>query len=371
MARAAWVLAAVVVLVVIGDVQAGRDFYQILGLSRDASEKQIKKAFRTLSVKFHPDKNPGNKEAEEKYIDINTAYEVLSDPEKRRQYDQLGEDGMKEAARGGGGGGFGGFDPFAEFFGFGRRSQQRNQGLRDGESFEVEIPVSLEDVYNGKELRFLHRKQTLCHRCRGSGTHRPEDVVKCSECGGTGTKTVTKRLGPGFVQQMQTTCNKCGGKGTISKSKCPHCHGTKVEMGAVDHFLLIEKGMPEGHKIVYRSAWEEVPETNPGDLTFILKTVPHPVFVRNGNDLNMKMEISLMESLLGFSKQFTHLDNRIVTVTREEVTIPGQVIMVKDEGMPHHEYPSFKGNLYIEFSIKFPESLTSAQKQGLKNLFQV
>jgi len=134
---------------------------------------------------------------------------------------------------------------------------------------------------------------------------------------------------------------------------------------------LIEKGMPEGHKIVYRSAWEEVPETNPGDLTFILKTVPHPVFVRNGNDLKMKMEISLLESLLGFSKQFTHLDNRIVTVTREEVTIPGQVIMVKDEGMPHHEYPSFKGNLYIEFSIKFPEALTPAQKQGLKKLFQV
>ena len=109
---------------------------------------------------------------------------------------------------------------------------------------QVELYVTLEDLYNGKELRFLHRKQVLCHKCRGSGAERPEDVVKCNECGGTGTKTTTKRLGPGFVQQFQSTCGKCGGKGMISKSTCSRCHGHKVEMGAVDHFVVIEKGLP-------------------------------------------------------------------------------------------------------------------------------
>jgi DnaJ-related protein SCJ1 len=317
----------VAVLFLVENVEGGRDFYKLLGVPHDATDKQIKKAFRTLSVKYHPDKNPGNKEAEEMYMDINAAYEVLSDSEKRRQYDQLGEDGMKEAARGGGGGGFGGWDPFADFFGFGRRNQRQNQGLRDGESFEVEIRVTLNDIYNGKELRFLHRKQTLCHRCRGSGAHRPEDVVKCPDCGGTGTKTVTKRLGPGFVQQMQSTCNKCNGKGTISKSKCPHCHGSKVEMGAVDHYMIVEKGMPEGHRIVYRNGWEELPETNPGDLTFVLKSLPHPIFERQGNDLRMKMEISLLEALVGFTKQFSHLDNRLVTLNRQEVTHPGRLYL--------------------------------------------
>ena len=236
-----------------GVVCEGRDFYKILGVSRDASPKQIKKAFRTLSMKYHPDKDKENKDL---YMDINAAYEMLSDPDKRRQYDQLGEEGMKEAARRGGGSG--GFDPFADFFGFGRRQQQQTGGLRDGESFEVEVFVSLEDLYNGREMRFLHRKQVLCHKCRGSGAKKAEDVVKCSECGGTGTKTTTKRLGPGFVQQMQSTCNKCGGKGVIAKSKCPHCQGKKVEMGAVDHYLIIERGFLSFSFLLFLSFSSEV-----------------------------------------------------------------------------------------------------------------
>ena len=360
-------LALCFILVVVVDFAfGGRDFYGILGLQRDATPKQIKKAFRTLSVKYHPDKNTGNKEAEEKYMDINAAYEVLSDPDKRRQYDQLGEDGMKEAARGGGGGDFG-WNPFADFFGFGR--QKQTGGLQDGQSFEAILPISLSDIYNGKELRFLHRKQTLCHKCRGTGAHKPDDVIKCNECGGTGTKTTTRRLGPGFVQQFQSTCEKCGGKGKIVKSKCPHCGGKKVEMGAVDHFLIIEKGMPDGHRIVFKSSWDEAPETNPGDLTFILKTSPHPVFKREGNDLRMKLEISLLEALVGFSKEITHMDGHVFTVSSDSVTIPGQVILVKNEGMPHHEYSSFKGNLHVEITVKFPQILTDNQKNVVRQLF--
>jgi DnaJ-related protein SCJ1 len=361
-----WLVFLVLAILAVSEVEAGRDFYKILGIQRDANAKQIKKAFRTLSIKYHPDKNPGDREAEEKYMDINAAYETLSDADKRRQYDQLGEDGMKDAARRGGGGG-GGFDPFAEFFGFGRKQQQTG-GMADGPSMEVELFVSLSDLYNGKELRFLHRKQVLCHKCRGTGAKRPEDVQKCNECGGTGTKTSTRRLGPGFVQQVQSTCEKCGGKGVVAKSKCPYCSGEKVEMGAVDQFLIVEKGMADGQRITFKSSWDEAPDTNPGDLIFVIRTHKHAIFERQGNDLRMKIEISLLESLVGFKREFEYLDGHLFEISTDKVTIPGQVLVKKGEGMPFHEFSSQKGNLYIEVFVKFPEILNDAQRDAIKRI---
>ena len=211
----------------------GRDFYKILGVPRNAPTTQIKKAFRSLSIKYHPDKNSGSKE---RYIDINDAYQVLKDKEKRALYDQYGEKGMQQAARQGEPHGH---DPFSDFF-FSRR--YGTGGITEGESFEVELVVSLRDLYTGKEIKFLHRKHVSCSKCGGSGTENPEDVVKCSACGGTGRKTTNIRVGPGVIQRAETTCSGCGGKGVIFKTTCPYCKGTKIEIEDTDNVIIIEKG---------------------------------------------------------------------------------------------------------------------------------
>eukprot|EP00211_Chloroparvula_japonica_P005684 CAMPEP_0119132988 /NCGR_PEP_ID=MMETSP1310-20130426/12715_1 /TAXON_ID=464262 /ORGANISM="Genus nov. species nov., Strain RCC2339" /LENGTH=374 /DNA_ID=CAMNT_0007123657 /DNA_START=38 /DNA_END=1162 /DNA_ORIENTATION=- len=361
-----WVLLGMLAVLLVADVVQclNRDFYKILGVPRDASERQIKKAYRKLAVQYHPDKNKGDDSAKDRFQDINAAYEVLSDSEKRRKYDQLGEEGMLEAERRPKNSGFGGI--FGDLFGFNRGSQS---DVPEGETMRVELMVSLEDIYSGKELRFLHRKQVMCHKCRGLGTENPEDVHKCNTCKGTGMRTVTKKIGPGFVQQMQTPCDRCGGKGKIAKSTCPHCGGTKVEVGAEEKVIFVEKGVPDGHEVVFRNAGEERPDHIPGDLIFVIRTHPHQYFRRDGNDLHLQLRITLLQSLVGFELELEHLDGHKFTVKRSQVTTPGLVQKIPKEGMPHHEYPSLFGDLYVEYSISFPEAVSDQQKQVLQEMF--
>jgi len=167
---------------------------------------------------------------------------------------------------------------------------------------------------------------------------------------------------------MQQTCEKCGGKGNIASSVCHKCHGHKVEIGENILYIEVEKGMPEGHKIKFQQAGDEEPETTPGDLIFTIHSNPHHKFVRDGNDLKYVMEISLLESLIGFDTYIEHLDDHHVPIKRTKITTPGMITKIAGEGMPQHEYPSQKGNLYVEFVIKFPSSLTEEQKNGIKDI---
>ena len=167
----------------------------------------------------------------------------------------------------------------------------------------------------------------LCSECRGSGAENPDDVKKCTSCGGKGVKIVKKQLGPGFVQQMQTTCDVCGGKGTIATSKCPHCGGTKVEIGEDTLIISIERGMPDGYPIVFSQAGDVQPDTTPGDLRFQIVTRPDPEFSREGNDLHYTMRISLLEALVGYERQIEHLDGRIIPITRSKITVPGLLLL--------------------------------------------
>ncbi|OQS05714.1 hypothetical protein THRCLA_02186 [Thraustotheca clavata] len=365
------------VVVFVAIVCAGRDLYEVLGISRDASSPEIKKAFRKLSLKLHPDKNPGDDEAAKKFAEVASAYEVLSDTEKRKKYDMYGEDGLKE----GGGGGHDPFDIFSQFFGGGR--QQRQQEPSRGNDVVVPLRVSLADLYNGKNIPVSMRRKVVCQHCHGKGAAHADDIQTCHECGGHGVKIETRRVGPGFIQQFQTTCNKCGGKGKIITSTCPVCGGHKTNFGDVEFDVDVEKGMQDGQEVEFEHYADEFADRSAGHVRFRITTTPHELFSRDGDDLWMDMNISLKEALVGFKKNFVHMDGRIVEVNRNEITEPSQVITLKDEGMPKYQYASEKGKNYftsrllilcigqlnIKINVQFPDTLSAEQKQGFRELF--
>jgi len=259
-------------------------------------------------------------------------------------------------------------DPFDFFnFNFGQK-ESRNQEMQKGPSITIEVQVTLEDLYNGKDMEMLQRRQTLCPKCRGTGAKDPNDVQVCKECDGTGVKVITQRLGPGFVTKTQTTCDRCGGKGKTVTSQCEYCHGSKISRGDQKINIYIERGMADGHEIKSEEDADEAPDRHPGDLIFKLVTVPHKRFTRKGHDLHMQMFISLLQSLVGFSKSFAHLDGHEVRIERNEVTPPGFVLKLTGEGMPHHESPDITGDLYVTFNILFPTKVSREQADGFKKL---
>ncbi|KAI9028558.1 hypothetical protein DFJ74DRAFT_494297 [Hyaloraphidium curvatum] len=361
-------LALLLVLLLLAEAEAGRDFYGILGLPRDASQRQIKKAYKDLSRKWHPDKNPTNKEeAEAKFVEITQAYEVLNDEEKRRIYDRYGEEGLSNDQRGGGGF-HNPFDIFSQFFGGGGfRSQEPME--QKGPDIHMDLDVTLEDLYLGTTIDVELNRQGICPKCRGSGAKTPNDVSNCHVCGGSGMRIIRQQLGPGIIQQMQTTCDNCGGKGRIVKAKCPHCKGTKVTRESRQISIVIERGMPNGHKVVFEREGDASPDVTPGDVIFHLNAAPHPVFLRNGDDLHVKQTIGLKAALLGFKKTLKHLDGRNVVLERHNVTQPGFVQTIPNEGMPHHQYPSEAGKLFVEYSVLLPATLTDEQRDLLKKVF--
>uniref|UniRef100_M4BP57 RxLR effector candidate protein n=1 Tax=Hyaloperonospora arabidopsidis (strain Emoy2) TaxID=559515 RepID=M4BP57_HYAAE len=345
---------------------AGKDYYEILGVSRDATSIEIKRAFRKLSLKHHPDKNPGDENAAKKFTEVASAYDVLSDEEKKAKYDRYGEDGLSHA---GNDGGNDPFDVFSQFFGGGR--QRREQEPSRGPDVVMPLRVSLADLYKGKSLQFSIRRETICHHCHGKGAAREEDIHVCSECRGQGVKTTTRRVGMGFIQQFQTTCEKCHGKGKIYTSSCPVCGGRKVEMADLNFDVELDKGTPDSFEIELEHYADEIPGQPAGHVRLQVLTVPHPILTREGDDLWMDMHISLREALVGFRKTTTHLDGRRVEVVRDNITPPRFVMVLKGEGMPKQHRPSEKGQLHIKFHVEFPESLSEDQKVGFRELFSM
>eukprot|EP01112_Ceratiomyxa_fruticulosa_P001467 TRINITY_DN1160_c0_g1_i2.p1 TRINITY_DN1160_c0_g1~~TRINITY_DN1160_c0_g1_i2.p1 ORF type:complete len:370 (+),score=77.55 TRINITY_DN1160_c0_g1_i2:183-1292(+) len=362
------VFSVVLVLLLVCAVEGAQDYYALLGLSRSASPSEIKKAYRKLSLQYHPDKNPGP-ENEKKFVELANAYEVLSDPDKRRTYDQYGEEGLKQ--QGGGGGFTNPFDIFASFGGF--KFQQgggANSMQQRGPDVEVDLECTLKDLYLGRTFKVAHKKQQLCTHCRGTGAKKASDVQTCPGCKGTGMKVKVHQLGPGFVQQTQSPCDECGGKGKKVTSTCHHCHGKKVEPSEEELTVIVERGMQDGQQITFEGQGDEAPDTQPGNVHFRIVTVPHKRFTRKGDDLYHQASISLLEALVGFTKKIKHLDGRMVEITRTEVTKPGFVLTIEEEGMPVHNYPSQKGKLFVEFTVRFPTSITDEQKEGFKKLLQ-
>lgn len=353
-------------------VDAGRNLYEVLGVKKNADDGAIKKAYRTLSKKWHPDKHPNNDEAHNKFIEIGNAYEVLSDKDKRRVYDQSGEEGLKRHQQQSGQQQRDPFDIFSQFGfggGFGGQQQQQQEEQR-GEDITLDLHVTLEDLYRGKTREVLVKNQVLCSHCRGTGADNENDVKQCHVCQGRGMTIRMQQLAPGFVQQVQAQCDHCGGKGKIKTSTCHVCGGHKIMKGEKNLDVTVEPGMPDGEQIIFENAADEHPDHAAGHIIFKVVTLPHKLFERRGNDLHLTYHITLLESLVGFHKQITHLDDHIVPITSKTITHPGQVTKLKGEGMPYHNSMSEHGDLYVKFVIDFPKTLTAEQKKGFSTILK-
>ncbi|KAF9361864.1 DnaJ- protein scj1 [Mortierella sp. AD094] len=352
-------------------VVAGADYYKVLGLTRSASVKDIKKQYKMLSKKYHPDKNPGNKEAEEKFVEVAAAYEVLSDKDKKSIYDRYGEEGLKQQEGQGQGGFHDPFDIFAQFFGGGSRHQHGAQE-RKGPEVRLELEVTLEELYSGTSIEIEVSKQTICSHCDGSGAKSSDDVVTCPGCQGQGAKIVKHMLAPGMFQQFRQTCDQCGGKGKVIKEHCPVCHGNKVQRGSEQLTIVIEPGLGEGASIVFDREADEAPEVIPGDVIFDVRTRPHETFERRQDNLYTYVTISLEQALLGFELEIKHLDGKPVRLTRgHEVTPFGFVQTLHGQGMPIKGSRGDFGDLFVEYKIVFPENLTNDQRSLFAAAFGV
>ncbi|KAG0323962.1 DnaJ- protein scj1 [Podila humilis] len=363
-------LALVVGLLATLVLAAGTDYYKVLGLDRNASTKEIKKQYKVLSRKYHPDKNPGNKDAEEKFVEVAAAYEVLSDKEKKSIYDRYGEEGLKQhQGQGGHGGGFHDpFDIFAQFFGGGSRHSHHGHQERKGPEMRMELEVTLEELYSGKSIEIEVAKQVICNQCHGSGALSSEDIITCPTCQGQGSMTVKHMLAPGMFQQFRQTCDQCGGKGKKIRHLCPVCSGTKVQRGSEQLTIVIEPGMADGATIVFDREADESPDTVPGDIVFDIRTRPHAIFERRGDALYTYVTISLEQALLGFDLEIKRLDGNPIRLTRGQAVTPfGFVQTVQGQGMPIKNSGGHFGDLFVEYKVAFPESL-SKDKRALFSL---
>jgi len=361
MTRAAVVAAVLVAAAAAAVVAAGGpgDYYEVLGVPRDADDGAIKRAYRKLSLKLHPDKNPGDEEAARRFTEVNRAYEVLSDAEKRPIYDLDGVEGLERHEKGVNAPA----NPFDMLFGGGQG------GRRKGQDAGVEVEVSLEDLYNGGSRSARIHRNVICPKCRGTGA-KDGDVKKCATCQGRGVRMVQQQMAPGFVVQMQETCPDCGGRGNVAKQACPHCAGRKVVPEEKTLTAHIERGMASDAEVRFERESEQQPGIVPGDVVFKFKTVSHPRFRRDGDHLHHEMHLNLREALLGFKRAVRHLDGRDVPVEYTGITQPFETRRVVGEGMPVHNFPSQRGDLYIKYIVDLPRTLSDDQKAAVAANFQ-
>ncbi|KAH7365566.1 hypothetical protein KP509_18G035300 [Ceratopteris richardii] len=323
---------------------AGKSYYDILQVPKTASEDQIKKAFRKLALKYHPDKNAGNQEATKRFAEINNAYEVLIDREKRNIYDQYGEEGLKQSNAGGSGGGGFAQDIFRQFFGGGMGFEEEEESRTPrGDDVSVEIFASLEDVYSGSTMKIWREKNVL----------KPAPGKRDCNCK---NEVFHKQIGPGMFQQF-------------TKQVCDKCSNVKFEREGYHLTLDVEKGIPDGHEVVFYEDGEPIIDGDPGDLKFKIFSVKHDRFRREGNDLHTTVMISLLDALVGFEKDIPHLDGHKVSIGTKGITKPKSMRRFPGEGMPIFE-SSKKGDLIVTFEVKFPESLSESQKAAIIEVFK-
>jgi DnaJ family protein A protein 2 len=343
--------------------------YDVLGVDRNANDADIKKAYRKLAVKHHPDK--GGDEA--KFKECTYAYEVLSNKEKRQVYDDYGEEGLKD------GGPSNAEDIFSAFFGGGMFGGGgfgggRPRGPKKGENVVHPLKVTLQNLYCGKVSKLAINRNVICDKCSGSGSKNPNVETECQTCNGSGVRLITRQLGPGMIQQMQAVCNVCKGEGSVvrEKDKCASCNGKKTVQERKILEVPIDKGMKHGQKITFAGEADEAPGTVPGDVIFVLQMQEHDKFIRQGDNLVHRKSIKLVEALCGCKFVIDHLDGRKLVVKTEpsEVIKPGDIRAVHDEGMPIHKRPFDHGTLFIVYEVEFPVAgmLSAAHCQQLETI---
>lgn len=353
-----------------------RDYYEVLGLKKGAGDAEIKKAYRQMAKKYHPDVNPGDKQAEENFKEVNEAYEVLSDANKRARYDQFGHEqpGMGGGGYsgfdgfggfGGGGGGFGGFDDiFSAFFGGGAAGGARNNGPVQGDDLRYDITITFEEAAKGcsKEINLTRHEE--CKTCHGSGAKEGTQPQTCTACKGTGQVRVTQNTPIGRIQNVRT-CDACHGSGKVIKEPCAKCGGKGQVRTTKKRTIKIPAGIDNGQVIRVSGQGEPGLRGGPsGDLQVLVRVRPHKFFVRSGNDLHLKMPISLTQAALGAEIDVPTLDAP-VKYQVPEGTQPGTVFRIKGQGIPSLRGGN-KGDLFIEMNVEVPKKLSEKQKDLLR-----
>lgn len=349
---------------------ANKDYYEVLGIQKGASDDEIKKAFRKLAIKYHPDKNQGDKEAEQKFKEINEAYQVLSDPEKRAHYDQFG---TADPGAGFGAGGFGGFDfsdmggfgdIFDTFFGGGGSGSKRRNGPTRGNDIEYTLNLTFEEAIFGTEKEISITRSESCEECHGSGAAPGTSAKTCSTCGGTGQVRVQRQTPLGsFVST--TTCDKCGGKGKIIESPCHTCHGKGSVRKNRKITVKIPAGVDTGNVMPLRGQGEHGQNGgSPGDLYIKIRVAPSKKFIRKGNDIYIDTHISMGHAALGIEIKVPTVDGD-VKYKIPAGTQSGTLFRLKGKGVPRVN-SSGRGDQYVKVIVDIPKNLNEKQKQALE-----
>lgn len=351
---------------------AKRDYYEVLGVERGASETEIKKAFRKLARQYHPDVNPNDKTAEEKFKEVNEAYEVLSDPEKRARYDQFGHAGTDP----GGFGGFGGFGGAGDFGGFGDIFDmffggmgQRTRGPEKGSDLRLDLELEFEEAAFGCEKDVELPRMEECPNCHGSGARPGTTPVTCSKCQGTGQVRITQRTALGHFQTIKP-CTDCGGTGKVINSPCPECKGRgKVRRTRTLH-IKIPAGVDTGSRIRLAGEGEPGSRGGPrGDLYVYLEVKPHKFFERRGEDIYMEMPITFYQATLGAEIKVPTLEGEAV-LKIPEGTQTHTVFRLRGQGIPYLK-SSGRGDLHVKVVILTPTKLSEEQKKLLREFAKI
>ena len=360
-----------------------RDYYEVLGVEKTASEAEIKKAYRKLAIQYHPDKNPGDKEAEEKFKEAAEAYSVLSDKDKRARYDQFGHAGMGGAA-GGGFSDFGdfdlndifssvfghGFSSFGGFGGFGGGGGRASQRKFRGSDLRVKVKMSLKDVSTGVEKKFKLKKYVMCEHCHGTGAEGDGATETCPTCHGTGSVTRTQQSIFGMMQ-TQSVCPQCNGEGKIIKNKCKHCSGEGIVYGEEVVEVKIPAGVAEGMQLTVNGKGNAGKRNGvPGDLLVVIEEEAHPDLIRDENDLIYNLLLSVPTAALGGAVEIPTIDGK-VKVKIEPGTQPGKVLRLRGKGLPSvnsYGYSNGTGDLLVNVSVYIPETLSKEEKQAMEKM---
>lgn len=359
-----------------------RDYYEVLGVEKNATADQIKKAYRRKAIEYHPDKNPGNKEAEDKFKEAAEAYEVLSNPDKRARYDQFGHAGMSGAA--GNGGPFGGFSGgmsmddifsmFGDIFGghsgfgggFGGGYSSNQQRRFRGADLRVKVKLNLKEISTGVEKKFKLKKYVQCSHCHGTGAEGNSGTETCPTCNGTGSVIRNQQTILGTMQ-TRITCSTCGGEGKIIKEKCKECSGEGIVYGEEVVTVKIPAGVAEGMQLTMSGKGNAGKHNGiPGDLLILIEEEADKDLIRDEDDLIYNLLLSFPTAALGGAVEIPTVDGK-VKVKIEPGTQPGKVLRIRGKGLPSvNGYGT--GDLLVNISIYVPETLSKEEKKALEKM---
>lgn len=354
-----------------------RDYYEVLGVSKSADATEIKKAYRKLALKYHPDKNPGDKEAEEKFKEAAEAYDVLSNEEKRRRYDQFGHAGVGGAGQGGFGGGmsmddifsqfgdiFGSFGGFSGFGGFGGGRSARR--VNRGTNLRVKVKMNLQEIATGIEKKIKVKKYVACQHCNGTGAKDGKSYSTCSTCKGSGQVTRVQNTILGAMQTT-STCPTCEGEGKIINEKCTFCNGEGVLMSEEVISINIPAGVGEGMQLSLNGKGNAARRGGVnGDLIVLIEEEEHPELVRDGNDLLYNVFIGYPEAVLGETVEIPTIEGK-VEVKIEAGTQPGKILRLRGKGLPDVNGYG-KGDLLAKVNVWIPKNLSKDEKKLVEKM---